>query len=75
MVESNSRSKHELNEDNYDYVILGTNLTENILGAGLAVNGEKCLFIDNADRYGGHLSNFNLEHYFQYSKSVILILV
>jgi RAB protein geranylgeranyltransferase component A len=57
---------HDLNKDDFDYIILGTNLTENILGAGLSCSGSKCLFIDKSSRYGGHLSNFNLEHLFKY---------
>lgn len=36
---------------------------------GLAIQGEKCLLLDKASRYGGHLSNFNLMHYFDYGKS------
>ena len=59
-------SDHDMNDDKYDYVILGTNLSENILAAGLAIQGEKCLLLDQANRYGGHLSNFNLTHYFEY---------
>ena len=38
------------------------------LNRGLAIQGEKCLFLDMKNRYGGHLSNFNLQHYFDYSK-------
>lgn len=26
----------------------------------------KCLFLDHSNRYGGHMSNFNLQHYFEY---------
>jgi RAB protein geranylgeranyltransferase component A len=58
---------HDLNTDEFDYIILGTNLTENVLGAGLACSGSKCLYIDKSSRYGGNLSNFNLEHLFKYS--------
>jgi len=35
-----------MNEDGFDYVVMGTNLSENILAAGLAIQGEKCLFLD-----------------------------
>ena len=37
---------HDMNDDNYDYVVLGTNLSENILAAGLAIQGQKCLLLD-----------------------------
>jgi RAB protein geranylgeranyltransferase component A len=60
------KNTHDLNEDNVDYVILGSNLTENILSAALSIQGSKCLFLDKANRYGGHMSNFNLEHLFKY---------
>ena len=33
---------------------------------GLVIAGEKCVFLDQSDRYGGYLSSFNLEHYFKY---------
>ena len=38
--------EHDMNDDNYDYVVLGTNLSENILAAGLAIQGQKCLLLD-----------------------------
>jgi RAB protein geranylgeranyltransferase component A len=53
-------SDHDMNDDGYDYIVLGTNLSENIVGAGLAISKHKCLFLDQADRYGGHLSNFSM---------------
>ena len=31
------RSEHDMNDDNYDYIVLGTNLSENILGAALGI--------------------------------------
>ena len=59
-------SKHDLNSDGLSYVVLGSNLTESIIGAGLAIAGEKCLFLDQADRYGGYLSSLNMEHLWKY---------
>lgn len=59
-------TKHDLNTDDLSYAVLGSNLTESIIGAGLAIAGEKCLFLDQADRYGGYLSSFNLEQYWRY---------
>ena len=55
-----------MNDDKFDYVVLGTNLSENILAAGLAIQGNKCLLLDKNNRYGGHLSNFSLIHLFEY---------
>ena len=56
-----SDNKFDLNDENFDYVILGTGLTESVIGASLALHGKKCLFLDKADKYGGTITNFNLE--------------
>ena len=56
-----SDNKFDLNSEGFDYVILGTGLTESVIGASLALHGKKCLFLDKADKYGGTITNFNLE--------------
>jgi RAB protein geranylgeranyltransferase component A len=61
-------STEDLNKENFDYCILGSNLTENILGAALGIAGKKCLFLDQADRYGSSLSSYNLEQYLRFGK-------
>ena len=33
---------------------------------GMAIIGEKCVYLDSSDRYGGYLTSFNLEHYFRF---------
>ena len=33
---------------------------------GLGIQGDKCVHVDESDRYGGHLTSFNLEHFFNY---------
>lgn len=53
----------DLNNENADFVILGTNLTETLLGTGLSICGKKVLQIDLGDRYGGVLSNYNLKQF------------
>jgi len=58
-----------LNEENIDFVILGTNLTETLLGTGLSIAGKKVMHIDLTDRYGGVLSNFNLKNFINYVES------
>lgn len=63
-----SDNKFDLNDENFDYIILGTGLTESVIGASLALHGKKCLFLDKADKYGGTITNFNLEQYLKYSK-------
>ena len=50
-----------MNDEKFEYVILGTGLTESVVGASLALHGKKCLFLDRADKYGGTVTNFNLE--------------
>ena len=37
----------------------------------LAIKGDKCLHLDENDRYGGHISSYNLEHYLQYVDSKV----
>lgn len=32
----------------------------------MAIIGEKCVYLDTNDRYGGYLSCFNLEHFFKF---------
>lgn len=32
----------------------------------MAIIGEKCVYLDKNDRYGGYLSSFNLEHFFKF---------
>ena len=54
-------NKYDLNEENFEYIVLGTGLTESIIGAALAMHGHRCLFLDQSDKYGGTISNFNLE--------------
>lgn len=49
-----------MNED-YDYVVLGTGLTECILTGLLSVEGKKILHIDKNDYYGGESASLNLE--------------
>ena len=34
--------------------------------SGLAIAGDKCVHLDQNDRYGGHLTSFNLEHFLNY---------
>lgn len=59
-------TQRDLNLEGFAYVVLGSNLTECIIGAGLAIAGDKCCHLDQSDRYGGHLTSFNLEHFFKY---------
>ena len=69
----------DINKEGVEYIILGTNLTETIVGAQVFVSciiinllllfrasgiaGHKVLHLDNQDRYGGPLSNFNLAQF------------
>lgn len=62
-------NKYDLNKENITYVILGTGLTESIVGASLSMRGKKCLYLDKADRYGSTISNLNLEQFLKLVKS------
>ena len=62
-------NRYDLNDEKFSYIILGTGLTESIVGASLALNGHKCLFLDKGDKYGGTIANFNLEQFFDFIES------
>ena len=51
----------DLYNQEYDYVIFGTSLTESTLSAYLSKLGKKILQIDVAKVYGGDCKNFNLK--------------
>ena len=55
----------DLNNENIDFVVLGTNLTESLLGTGLSIAGKKVMHLDLTDRYGGVLANFNLKQFIE----------
>ncbi|KAI8578911.1 hypothetical protein K450DRAFT_245097 [Umbelopsis ramanniana AG] len=42
-----------LDQTEFDYIILGTGLTESILAAAIAKTGKSVLHVDDADYYGG----------------------
>jgi len=56
----------DLNEENIDFVVLGTNLTESLLGTALSIAKQKVLQVDLTNRYGGVLSNFNLKNFVKF---------
>ncbi|VDC01860.1 unnamed protein product [Peniophora sp. CBMAI 1063] len=47
-------------DEEYDYVVLGTGLTECILSGLLSVEGKKVLHMDRNDYYGGDSASLNL---------------
>ena len=51
----------DLYNQEYDYVIFGTSLTESTLSAYLSKLGKKIMQIDVAKVYGGDCKNFNLK--------------
>lgn len=54
-------------DQEYDYVILGTGLTECILSGILSMEGNKVLHLDQNTFYGGECASLNLAqvaHYF-----------
>ena len=61
--EKKKDNRYDLNDEKFQYVIFGTGLTESIVGASLAMKGKKCLFLDKSDKYGGTISNFNLDQF------------
>ncbi|CAI2387607.1 unnamed protein product [Moneuplotes crassus] len=55
--------KMDLNNEGLDFVILGTGLTETLLGTDLSLGGKKVLHVDLGSCYGGALSNYNLKNF------------
>jgi len=51
-------------DEEYDYVILGTGLTECVLSGLLATSGHKVLVMDRNQYYGGEAASLNLEQLF-----------
>ncbi|KAI0036632.1 rab GDP-dissociation inhibitor [Vararia minispora EC-137] len=47
-------------DEEYDYIVLGTGLTECILSGLLSVEGKKVLHMDRNDYYGGDSASLNL---------------
>ncbi|KAK2958050.1 putative Rab GDP dissociation inhibitor alpha [Blattamonas nauphoetae] len=57
-------------EEHYDYIILGTGLTECILAAVFACHGKKVLHIDRNEYYGADCASLDLDRAFQRFKKV-----
>lgn len=47
-------------DNDFDFVILGTGLTECILSGILSMEGNKVFHLDNNDHYGGDCASLNL---------------
>ena len=71
MEKVKKENKYDLNDENFEFIVIGTGLTESIIGAALAMHGKRCLFLDQVDKYGGTICNFNFEQYLSFSKSFI----
>ncbi|KAH8915988.1 rab GTPase activator [Atractiella rhizophila] len=52
-------------DETYDYIVLGTGLTECILSGLLSVEGKKVLHMDRNDYYGGESASLNLSQLFR----------
>ena len=56
----------KLDDPNYDYIVLGTGLTESIVSASLQKYGKKILNIDIDTLYGSSLKTMNLKEMIKY---------
>lgn len=63
-----NENRFDLNDEKFDFIVLGTGLTESIVGASLALREKKCLFLEVSDKYGGTICNFNFEKYLEFGK-------
>lgn len=52
--------KLEIEDTNFEYLVLGTDLPESIIGAALASRGHTCLNIDSDFMYSGTLKTLNM---------------
>lgn len=52
--------KLEIEDTNFEYLVLGTDLPESIVGAALASRGHSCLNIDSDFMYSGTLKTLNM---------------
>ena len=60
----------DLEKNKYDYLILGTNLTESALSAYLAKIKSKIIQADISNSYGGDCKNFNLKDMDNFMKEI-----
>jgi RAB protein geranylgeranyltransferase component A len=51
----------DIDNKQFDYIIIGTSLCESILSAYLAKNGKKVIHLDQSKFYGGDCKNFSLK--------------
>ena len=51
----------DLEQEKYDFLIIGTSLTESALSAYLAKSKYKIVQLDISKSYGGDCKNFNLK--------------
>ena len=56
----------DLDELEYDVIILGTGIVESILSAALSRSGKKVLHIDQNQFYGSYFANLNLRQFKSY---------
>lgn len=52
-------------DEDYDYIVMGTGLTECILSGLLSVSGKKVLHVDRNNFYGGESASLNAEQLFE----------
>ena len=59
-------NRYDLNEEGFEFIVLGTGLTDSIVGGSLAMLNKKSLYLDIGDKYGGTTGNFNLESFLNF---------
>ena len=60
----------DLNQKKFDYVILGTSLTESIISSLLAKNGNKIIQFDINKFYGGDCKNMNFKEFNSFTANI-----
>lgn len=65
--------KYDMPDDNFDYVVLGTDLNEQILSYLLCKQNKKVMNLDICKTYSGLIQSFNLKEYIQWIKKENII--
>lgn len=64
------KERIELDKNDYDYLILGTDFSESILSAAFASRGFTCINIDSDSLYSGTLKALNLKEFLKWQDSL-----
>ncbi len=62
--------KYDMPDDHFDYVVLGTDLNEQIISYLLSKGETKVMNLDKCSTYSGLIQSFNLKEYISWIQGV-----